>query len=73
MPSTRRGKAKAKKSREIDRMSDFENMDAKRGSDNVNPIERELSNGIGNTESHYDNKSNLQSREDNSLESGFGH
>ena len=54
MPSTRRQKAKARKCREMDMMSGFENMDVILGSDNVNPIERELSNEIGNAESHCD-------------------
>ena len=48
-------------------------MDVVLGSDNVNQIERELSNVIGSTESHCGNESNLQSREDNSHENGFGH
>ena len=73
MPSTRRQKAKARKSREMDMMSDFENMEVVLGSDSVNPIERELSNVIGNTESHCDNESNLQSGEDDSHVNGFGH
>ena len=54
-------------------MSDFENMDVVLGSDNVNPIERELSNVIGTTESHCENESNSQFRESNSHENGFGH
>ena len=54
-------------------MSDFENMDVILGSDHVNPIERELSNVIGNSASHCDNESNLQSRENESRENDFGH
>ena len=57
-------------------MSDFENIvvsDVVLGSDNVNPIERELSNVIGNAESHCDNEFNSQFRESNSHENGFGH
>ena len=46
MPSTRRQKAKAGKSREMDMMSVFENMNLMLGNDNVNPIERELLNVI---------------------------
>ena len=42
----------------MDMMSDFENMDVKLGSNNVNPIERELSNVIGNSENHCDIESN---------------
>ena len=59
MPFTRRQKAKARKCREMDMMSDFENMDVIIGSDSVNPIERELSNVIGNAESHCDNEFNF--------------
>ena len=73
MPSTRRQKPKAKKSRELDMVSDFENMDVILGSSNVNPIERELSNVIWNSESHCDIESNSQPREDDSRENGFGH
>ena len=76
MPSTRRQKAKVKKARkssEMDMMSDFENMDVILGSNNVNPIRRELSNVIGNSESHCDIESNSQPREDDSRENGFGH
>ena len=54
-------------------MSDFENMDVILGSDHVNPIERELSIVIGNSASHCDNESNLQSRENESRENDFGH
>ena len=54
-------------------MSDSENIDVFLGSDSINPIERELSNVIGNTGSHRDNESNLQSREDCSHHNGFGH
>ena len=42
MPSTRKQKAKARKSREMDILSDFEKMEVILGSDNVNPIERTL-------------------------------
>ena len=73
MPCTRRQKAKARKSREMEIMSDFVNMDIVLGSDNVNPIERDLSNVIGNAESHCNIQSNSQIREDNSHEIGFGH
>ena len=54
-------------------MSDFENMDVMLGNDNANAIEKELSNVIGNAESHCDNESNLQAREDASRLNGFGH
>ena len=46
MPSTRRQKAKARRSREMDMMSDFEKMDVVLGNENANPIERELTDTI---------------------------
>ena len=46
MPSTRRQKAKARKSREMDMMSDIDNLDVMLGSRNENPIERELADAI---------------------------
>ena len=46
MPSTRRQKAKARKSREMDRMSDLDNLDIMLGNGNNNPIERELASAI---------------------------
>ena len=42
MPSTRRQKAKARKSREMDMMSDIDNLDVMLGKGNENPIEKEL-------------------------------
>ena len=54
-------------------ISDFENMDVILGSINVNPIERELSNVIGNSVNHCDIESNSQPREDDSRENGFGY
>ena len=46
MPSTRRQKAKAGKSREIDMMSDMDNLDIMLGNTGENPIERELADAI---------------------------
>ena len=46
MPSTRRQKAKAKKSREMDLMSDIDNLDVMLGSRDKNPIEKELPDAI---------------------------
>ena len=46
MPSTRRQKAKARKSRELDMMSDIDNLVMMLGSGNENPIERELADAI---------------------------
>ena len=46
MRSTRRQKAKARKSREMDMLSDIENMDVVLGNGNDNLIERELADAI---------------------------
>ena len=46
MPSTRRQKAKARKSREIDMMSDMDNLDIMLGNTGENPKERELADAI---------------------------
>ena len=46
MPSTRRQKAKTRKSREMDMMSDIDNLDVMLGSRNENPIEWELADAI---------------------------
>ena len=46
MPSTRRQKAKARKSREKNMLSDIENMDMMLGNGSNNPIERELADAI---------------------------
>ena len=54
MPSTRRQKAKARKSREMDMMSDFENLDVMLGNSNNNPIERELAEAIDQSLTHGD-------------------
>ena len=47
MPSIRRQMAKTRKSRVMDMMSDFENMDKIHRNENTNPIERDLSDVIG--------------------------
>ena len=73
MPSTRKQKAKARKSREMDMMSDFENMDVMIGNENINSIEQELSNMIGIEENNRDIESNLQSAECEPRENDFGH
>ena len=54
MPSTRRQKAKARKSREMEMMSDFENLDVMLGNNNNNPIERELTEAIDQSSAHGD-------------------
>ena len=54
MPSTRRQKAKARKFREMDMMSDFDNLDVMLGNDNNNPIGRELADAIEQSSVHED-------------------
>ena len=46
MPSTRRQKAKARKSREMDMMSEMDNLDVMLGNGSENPIEREIADAI---------------------------
>ena len=58
MPSTRRQKAKARKSREMDMLSDIENMDVMLGNGGSNPIERELTDAIEQSSVQGDVKSN---------------
>ena len=60
MPSPRRQKAKARTSREMDMMSDVENMDVILENENNNLIERELSDVIDNSENHCDIESGSQ-------------
>ena len=64
MPSTRRQKAEARASREMDKMYDFDNLDILVGSDNINPIERELACAIEEFSVQYETESNLTPRED---------
>ena len=54
MPSTRKQKAKARKSREMDMMSDFENLNVTLGNSNNNSIERELADAIDQSSAHGD-------------------
>ena len=58
MPSTRRQKAKARKSREMDMLSDIENMDVMLGNGSNNPIERELADAIEQSSVQGDVESN---------------
>ena len=62
MPSTRKQKAKARKSREMDMMSDFGNLDVMMGNDNNNPIERELVDAIEQPSVHEDANTNTYHR-----------
>ena len=64
MPSTRRQKAKARKSREMDMMSDMENLDVMLGNGNSNPIERELAEVIDHSSVHSDSETNLYQRDE---------
>ena len=63
MPSTRRQKAKAKKSREMDMMSDIDNLDVMLGSGNENPIERELADAIEQSSVQGDHEANEYRRD----------
>ena len=58
MPSTRKQNSKARKSREMDMMSDFENLDVMLGNSNNNPIERELADAIDQSSAHGDTDTN---------------
>ena len=62
MPSTRRQKAKAMKSREMDMMSDFDNLDVMLGNVKNNPIERELPDAIEQSSAHEDADTNTYHR-----------
>ena len=60
MPSTRRQKAKARKSREMDILSDIENMDVMLGNEDSNPIERDLADAIEQSSMQGDIESSEQ-------------
>ena len=62
MPSTRRQKAKARKSREMDILSDMDNLDVVIG--NENPLERELAGVIDQSSVHGDMEIGSHSRND---------
>ena len=55
----------------MDMMSDFENIDVVLGNDNINPIDRDFSNVIGNSENLCDTESNSQFREKKPQGNGF--
>ena len=67
MPSTRKQKAKARKSRELDMLSDYHNMDVMLGDGNSNSIERELDGLIMDPDRPQDFQS-FSNRENSSLE-----
>ena len=72
MPSTRRQKAKARRSREMDMMSDFDNLDIIVGNENINPIERELANGIEESTVQYGIESDQRPMDNFHHEGDFG-
>ena len=67
MPSTRRQKAKARKSRELDMLSDYGNMDLMLGDGNSNSIERDLDALINVPDGRRDYRS-FPNRENSSQE-----
>ena len=67
MPSTRKQKAKARKSRELDMLSDYGNMDVMLGEGNSKSIERELDSLITAPEGPQDFRS-FPNRENSSQE-----
>ena len=67
MPSTRRQKANARKSRELDMLSDYGNMDVMLGGRSSNSIERELDSLINVPEGQRDFQS-FPNRENSSQE-----
>ena len=62
MPSTRKQKAKDRTNREMDMMSDFDNLDVMLGNDTDNPIERELDDTIEQSSVHEDTSTNMYHR-----------
>ena len=54
MHSTKRQKAEARRSREMDILSDYENLDVMLGDENINSIERELASTINGSASRND-------------------
>ena len=64
MPSTRRQKDKGRKSREMDMISDMDNLDVMLGNRSDNPIERELTDVIEQSSVQGDGEANIQQRSD---------
>ena len=64
MPSTRRQKAKARKSRETDMMSDLDKLDIMLENGNGNPIERELASANEQSSVQGDIEENIHQRSD---------
>ena len=67
MPSTRRQKVKARKSRELDMMSDIDNLDIMLGNSGENPIERELADAIEQSSVQGDYEANEYRRDNYSF------
>ena len=70
MPSTRRQKAKSRKSRELDMLCDYDNMDIMLGGGNSNSIERELDNliNIPDRQQDFQDFQSFPNRENSSQE-----
>ena len=64
MPSTRRQNAKARKSREVDMMSDLNNLDIMLGNGDDNPIERELASAIEQSSVQGDTEDGIRQNSD---------
>ena len=64
MPSTGRQEAIARKSRETDMVSDFDNLYVLIGNENANRIERELSTAIEESSIHGDTEFNVHPRDE---------
>ena len=64
MPSTRRQKAKATKSTELDMKSDFDNLDVMLGNGDSNSIERELADAIEQSSVQGDIETDMYLRDD---------
>ena len=64
MPSTKRQKAKAKKSREMDMMSDLDTLDILLGNGNDTPREREIASAIEQSSVQGDIEDNIHQRSD---------
>ena len=57
IPSTRRQKARVRRTREMDILSDYRNMDIMLGQGNSNSIGRNLDNVINGQEGHQNSES----------------
>ena len=62
MPSTRRQMANVRRSREMDMISEFENMDVLLGNETTNPLERESANTSNGSIGNNDLESDLHFR-----------